>query len=48
MTDADRRRINDEKNKGAYVMGAEASDINLLLAKSQLLLDESQEGGDEE
>ena len=48
MTDADRRRINDEKNKGAYVMGAEASDINLLLAKSQLLLEESKEGGDEE
>ena len=48
MTDADRRRINDEKNKGAYVMGSDASDLNLLLAKSQHLLEESQEGGDEE
>ena len=48
MTDADRRRINDEKNRGAYVMGADASDLNLLLAKSRSLLEGSQEGGDEE
>lgn len=48
MTDADKRRINAERNRGAYVMGAEASDLNQLLAKSQLLLEESQEGGDGE
>ena len=48
MTDADRRRINAEKNKGAYVMSADATDINHLLAKSQLLMEESGEGGDEE
>ena len=47
MTDADRRRINDEKNKGAYVMGADASDLNHLLAKSQQLLAASENGGDD-
>lgn len=45
MTDADRRRINAEKNKGAFVMGASASDLDHLLAKSQQLM-ESAEGGD--
>ena len=48
MTDADRRRINDEKNKGAYVMGSDASDLNHLLAKSQMLINEAKTGGDEE
>lgn len=47
MTDIDRRKINDEKNKGAYVMGPEASDLTHLLAKSQALLDEAKKGGDE-
>jgi hypothetical protein len=46
MTDADRRRINAEKNKGAFVMGASATDLNHLLAKSQQLMDGSMEGGD--
>jgi len=45
MTDADKRRLNDEKNKGAYVMGSEASDLRRLLAKSQALIDKA-EGGD--
>ena len=47
MTDADKRRINDEKNKGAYVMGSEASNIHRLLQKSQALIDQA-EGGDSE
>ena len=40
MTDADRRRINAERNKGAYVMDADASDLNHLLAKSRMLMEE--------
>ena len=48
MTDADRRRVNAERNRGAYVMGSDASDIGRLLAKSQMLLEESREGGDAE
>ena len=48
MTDADRRRINEERNKGAYVMGADASNLNHLLEKSRMLMDEAAEGGDEE
>lgn len=46
MSERDRRRINDEKNKGAYVMGPEASDLSRLLAKSQALADEAQKGGE--
>ncbi len=45
MTDADRRRLNDQKNKGAYVMSADASDINRLLAKSKALADKAEKGG---
>ena len=45
MTDDDRRRINDQKNKGAYVMGADASDINKLLAKSKALAEGAGKGG---
>ena len=45
MTDADRRKINDQKNKGAYVMSADASDIDHLLAKSKALVDEAKKGG---
>ena len=48
MTDADRRRINEEKNKGAYVMGSDASSLNHLLEKSRLLMDGAGEGGDDE
>jgi transposase len=48
MTDADRRRINAEKNKGAYVMGSEASNLDRLLERSRQLLEESGEGGDAE
>ena len=47
MTDADRRRINEERNKGAYVMSADASSLNHLLEKSRMLMDEASEGGDE-
>ena len=47
MTDADRRKINDEKNKGAYVMSSDASDLNRLLAKSRMLMKEPEDGGDE-
>lgn len=46
MSDLDCRRLNDEKNKGAYVMGPEASDLSRLLAKSQALADESQKRGE--
>ena len=45
MTDDDRRRINDQKNKGAYVMSADASDINKLLAKSKALAEGAGKGG---
>ena len=48
MTDADRRRINEERNKGAYVMGADASNLDHLLEKSRMLMDEAAEGGDAE
>ena len=45
MTDEDRRKLNDQKNKGAYVMSADASDIGRLLAKSKALADEAGKGG---
>ena len=45
MTDDDKRRLNDEKNKGAYVMSADASNIDKLLAKSRALADEARKGG---
>jgi hypothetical protein len=45
MTDADKRRLNDQKNKGAYVMSADASDIDKLLAKSKALAEEAGKGG---
>ena len=45
MTDADKRRLNDQKNKGAYVMSADASDIDKLLAKSKALTEEAGKGG---
>ena len=48
MTEADVKRINEEKNKGAYVMSSDASDLNHLLAKSQMLIEEAAEGGDED
>ena len=45
MTDEDRRKLNDQKNIGAYVMSADASDIGRLLAKSKALADEAGKGG---
>lgn len=48
MTEADVKRINEEKNKGAYVMSSDTSDLNHLLAKSQMLIEEAAEGGDED
>ena len=45
MTDEDRRKLNDQKNKGASVMSADASDIGRLLAKSKALADEAGKGG---
>ena len=45
MTDEDRKKLNDQKNKGAYVMSADASDIGRLLAKSKALADEAGKGG---
>lgn len=45
MSDDDRRRLNDQKNKGAYVMSADASDLSKLLAKSKALADEAEKGG---
>ena len=48
MTEADVKRINEEKNKGAYVMSSDASDLHHLLAKSQMLIEEAAEGGEED
>ena len=45
MTDADKRSLNDQKNKGAYVMSPDASDIGKLLAKSKALAEEAGKGG---
>jgi len=45
MTEADKRQLNEQKNKGAYVMSADASDIDRLLAKSKALADEAGKGG---
>jgi hypothetical protein len=36
---------NDERNKGAFVMGSEASDINTLLSRSETLAGSRKEGG---
>ena len=38
--------INEERNKGAFVMGAEATDINTLLTRSQILAKSKGKGGD--
>ena len=37
--------LNDERNKGAFVMGAEAADINMLLSRSQSLAQSKGKGG---
>ena len=37
--------VNDERNKGAYVMGADAMDINTLLSRSESLAQNSRKGG---
>ena len=37
--------LNDERNKGAYVMGADAMDINTLLSRSQSLAQSKGKGG---
>jgi transposase len=46
LTDSDRIKLNDDKNKGAYVMSPAATDIQRLLSKSQSLIDKSQKEGD--
>ena len=38
--------MNEERNKGAFVMGAEATDINTLLNRSQILAKSKGKGGD--
>ena len=38
--------VNDERNKGAFVMGAEAMDINTLLSRSQSLAQSKGKGGE--
>lgn len=43
MDTADTARINEEKNQGAFLRSAEASNLNRLLAKSRNLM--KQEGG---
>lgn len=37
--------VNDERNKGAFVMGAESMDINRLLSRSQTLAQSTKKGG---
>ena len=37
--------LNDERNKGAFVMGADATDINTLLSRSQSLAQSKGKGG---
>ena len=37
--------LNDERNKGAFVMGADATDINTLLSRSQSLAQSNGKGG---
>lgn len=37
-------RLNEERNKGAFVMGSEASDINTLLSRSKTLAGSRKEG----
>ena len=46
MSESERRRLNDQRNKGAYVMGPSATDIDHLLAKSRDLISEAKKGGD--
>ena len=38
--------VNDERNKGAFVMGAESMDINTLLSRSQSLAQSKGKGGE--
>ena len=37
-------RLNEERNKGAFVMGSDASDINILLSRSKTLASGRKEG----
>ena len=37
-------RLNEERNKGAFIMGSEASDINTLLSRSKTLAGNWKEG----
>lgn len=43
----ERAKLNEECNKGGYVMSADTMDINHLLSKSQKLAQETQKEGDE-
>ena len=45
ISNDDKKRLNDQKNRGAYVMSADASDLNKLLAKSKALAEETEKGG---
>ena len=38
--------MNEERNKGAFVMSAEAADINTLLSRSRSLAQRKGKGGD--
>ena len=40
------KSVNDERNKGAFVMSAEATDINNLLSRSQNLACSKRKDGD--
>lgn len=46
-TPEERAKLNEERNKGGYVMSADTMDINHLLSKSQKLAQETQKEGDE-
>ena len=48
MSDSEKRRLNDQKNQGAYVMSASASDLDRLLAKSKALADGEEEATHDE
>lgn len=45
-TSAHAKAVSEERSKGAFVMEAEATDINNLLSRSQELVRSKQKGGD--
>ena len=46
-TEACAKSVNEARNKGAFVMGAESMDINNLLTRSQVLAQGKRKDGDE-